>query len=233
MKSWKKFWPGCKPFLWVLLPTVVVFLIMIPLSVSPAGIRLGSMALPVRVNGNLVNAVFGSVFGVLLPILTWISLILYGGEVKRPFVRLAIFQAGLLVILLFPLSVKLRQVPPSRMLLITIIFLFTLNSILKLFSWLFRGSRTIAAVVMACIQLAGPLVMYMNDFRDFFSSALARMASISYLEFPFYQKAVALLKEGSLSPLIPDLALSIVVVGIAAVLKFKNRSGGFAQTKSE
>ncbi len=215
-----------------MLPTVVVFLILIPLSVSPAGVQLGNMALPVRVNGNLVNAVFGSAFGALLPILTWISLILYVGEVKRPFVRLAIFQAGLLIILLLPLSVKLRQVPPSRMLLITIIFLFTLNSILKLFSWLFRGSRTIAAVVMACIQLAGPLVMYMNDFRDFFSPVLARMASISYLEFPFYQKAVALLKEGNLSPLIPDLILSIVVVGIAAALTWK-RGRRSASLKTE
>jgi len=215
-----------------MLHTVVVFLILIPLSVSPAGVQLGNMALPVRVNGNLVNAVFGSAFGALLPILTWISLILYVGEVKRPFVRLAIFQAGLLIILLLPLSVKLRQVPPSRMLLITIIFLFTLNSILKLFSWLFRGSRTIAAVVMACIQLAGPLVMYMNDFRDFFSPVLARMASISYLEFPFYQKAVALLKEGNLSPLIPDLILSIVVVGIAAALTWK-RGRRSASLKTE
>ena len=226
MKSWKKFWPGCKRIVWILVPTIIVFTMLIPLSISPAGIRLGNMVLPVRVNGNLVNAVFGSAFGGLLPILTWISLILYGGEVKRPFVRLAIFQAGLLVILLLPLSVKLRQVPPSRMLLITIIFLFTLDSILKLFSWLFRGSRTIAAVVMACIQLAGPLVMYMNDFRDFFPPALARMASISYLEFPFYQKAIALLKEGSLSPLIPDLVLSIVVVLIAAGLQWKARREG-------
>jgi len=184
------------------------------------------MALPVSVNGNLVNAAFCSAFGALLPILTWISLILYGGEVKRPFVRLAIFQAGLLAILLLPLSVKLRQLPPSRMLLITIIFLFTLNSILKLFSWLFRGSRTAAAVVMACIQLAGPLVMYMNDFRDFFSPALARMASISYLEFPFYQKAVALLKEGSLFPLVPDLILAAVVVTIATGLRWKAQANG-------
>jgi len=232
MKSWKKFWPGCKPCLWVLLPTVVVFLILIPLSVSPAGVRLGNMALPVRVNGNLVNAVFGSAFGVLLPILTWISLILFAGDARKPFGRLVAFQAGLLVVFLVPLSIKLKQIPSLHALLVTFIFIFTLDSILKLFSWLFRGSRTGASVVMACIQLAGPLVMYMNDFRDFFSPALARMASISYLEFPFYQKAVALLKEGSLSPLIPDLILGIVVVGIAVALQLKNRRDS-APAKSE
>ncbi|RLE17769.1 MAG: hypothetical protein DRJ14_05565 [Acidobacteria bacterium] len=221
MKLLKKFWPGCKPCLWVFIPMVVVFLILLPLSISPAGIRLGKMALPVRVSGDMITAVYGSIFGALLPLTTWISLILYGGVTKRPFVRLASFQSGILIIVLLPLSVKLRQLPSFHMLLVAIIFLFTLDGILQLFTWLLRDRRTGAAVAMACIQLAGPLVMYLNDFRDFFPPTLARMASISYLEFPFYQKAVALLKNGSLSPLVPDLILAAVVVAVAAALRLR------------
>ena len=232
MKLWKRFWPIYKSYVWILLLTVVVFLVLIPLSISPAGIRLGSMTLPVRMSGDMVNAVYGSIFGALLPLLTWISLILYAGDSRRPFVRLAVFQAGTLAIVLIPLSVKLRQMPSFYMLLVAIIFLFTLDAVLKLFTWLFRGGRTGAAVTMACIQLAGPLVMYLNDFQDFFPPSLARMASISYLEFPFYQKAVGLLKEGSLSPMIPDLILAIVVVVIVAALQLKNRLGS-APAKSE
>ena len=223
MKLWKKFWPDYKPCVWVFVLTVVVFLILLPLSISPSGIRLGNMALPVRVSGDIVNAVYCSAFGVLLAVLTWISLILYAGDVKRPFVRLIAFQAGLLVIVLVPLSIKLRQLPSFHAFLVIIIFLFTLDSILKLFTWIFRGSRTGAAVTMACIQLVGPYVMYLNDFGDFFPPALARMASISYLEFPFYQKAVGLLKEGSLSPLIPDFILAVVVAAIATGLWIKNK----------
>ncbi len=221
MKLWKKFWIGCKPCVWILFPTLVIFLLLMPLSISPTGIRLGNMALPVRINGDIINGIYSSIFGALIPVLTWISLILYAGESKQPLGRIAIFQTGLLVIVLLPLSVKLRHFPSFHTFLVTIIFLFTLDGILKFFTWLFRGSRTSAAVLMACIQLAGPLVLYMNDFRDFFPPSLARMAGISYLEFPFYQKAAGLLKEGSLSPMIPDLILSIVVVGIAAGLQLK------------
>jgi len=130
MKLLKKFWPGCKPCLWVFVPMVVVFLILLPLSISPAGIRLGKMALPVRVSGDMITAVYGSIFGALLPLTTWISLILYGGVTKRPFVRLASFQSGILIIVLLPLSVKLRQLPSFHMLLVAIIFLFTLDGIL-------------------------------------------------------------------------------------------------------
>ncbi|NOY22202.1 MAG: hypothetical protein GXO70_01665 [Acidobacteria bacterium] len=223
MKLWKKLWADCKPCVWILFSTIVVFLILMPLSVSPAGIRLGNMALPVRINGDIVNGIYSSIFGALIPVLTWISLILFAGESKRPFVRIAIFQAGLLAIVLVPFSFKLRHLPSFHTFLVTIIFLFTVDGILKLFSWLFHGSRTAAAVAMACIQLAGPLVLYMNDFRDFFPPSLARMASISYLEFPFYQKAVSLLKEGSLSPLIPDLILAIVILGISLWIHVKQR----------
>ncbi|NOZ13671.1 MAG: hypothetical protein GXO69_08515 [Acidobacteria bacterium] len=223
MKSWKEYWPKCKFCVRVLLFSIAVWLILLPLSISPAGIRLGRAVLPVRLSGNLIQAVYSSIFGALLPLLTWVSLILYAGVRKRPLLRLFSFQAGLLVVMLMPLAIKLRQMPSFHMFLVVFVFLFTLDGILKLFSWLFKDSRTAASTALACVQVAGPLIMYINDFRDFFPPSLARMASIAYLEFPFYQKATGLLKEGGLSPLVPDLILAAVVLLLAAGLYLKNR----------
>ncbi len=223
MKSWKEFWPKCKFCVWILLLAIVFSLILLPLSISSAGIRLGKTVLPIRLSGNIIQGVYSSIFGILLLFSTWISLVLYAGAQNRPFSRLVSFQFGLLFVVLIPLSIKLRQMPSFRMLLIAFVFLFTLDGILKLFTWLFRGSRIAASVAMVCIQLAGPLIMYMNDFRDFFPSSLARMASIAYFEFPFHQKAVGLLKEGSISPLIPDLILAGFVMLVTAGFYLKNR----------
>ncbi len=231
MKSWKKYWLSCNPYFQVVLPMFVLFLAMLPLSISPTGIRWGTAVLPVRMGADMIQTIYGSIFAVLLPFLTWISLILYAGETNRPLLRLAGFQFAAAAVILVPLVLKLRRFPPARMILVTVLFLITLDGILKLISWLFRGSRTAASVVLACVQLAGPLIIYLNDFRDFFPAAIARMASIVYLEFPFYRKATGLLKGGSLSPMVPDLILAIVVVGVAAVLKLRNRGGGVAQGK--
>ena len=224
MKSWTKDWQSCKPCIWIGLLTILVFLVLLPLSISSSGVKLGNMVLPVRLNGDIVNGIYLGVFGAMLPILTWVSLILHAGEAEHPFLRMAVFQGGMLIVVLLPLSVKLKHFPTFHSFLVAIIFLVTLDGMLKLFDWLFRNRRSAASIAMACIQLAGPVVMYMNDFRDFFPHSLARMAAITYLEFPFYGKAAALLKEGSLSPMIPDFILALVVAAIAFGLHLKKRN---------
>lgn len=222
MKSWKKYWPACKPIAVVLGCIAAFLLLLIPVKFSEAGIGIGTFLLPVQVQGAVTAKVFAGSFSILLKVTTFVSLILFAAGGQKRFTRLIVFQFAALFVMLVPLMVKLAAFPSGRYPMLYIAYFFIFDAILKLLIWFFER-ETVAAIVMLCIQLASPFIIYLHDFRDFFPPLVGKTAEFLYLYLPVYHKIVGMLNNKGLQPILADLILAKLIVLVILIRYFMRK----------
>ncbi len=212
MKSYRKFWTNCKRVLPAVITGTGLLVLLLMVDIRPDGIHAGSIVLPVRTGGSTVDWAWASALSMTLPVLYFLSTLLFLWERKQTWKRLAGFQLKLILVVLLPVFISLGSFHAMmRFLLLTVSSAVILNGFLLLFSWLL-GSRLISASIMVLLQLCAPALAYLYAFHDMLPGWWGKLSVFLYRELPIYLKISAMWDELDWAALLPDLILAILVM---------------------
>lgn len=216
--SYRKFWTICKPALPGLGAGVLLLVVLSLVDIRSDGIHAGAIVLPIRTGGSTVNWVWASALSMCLPVLYYLTILVFLWERRKTWLRVAAFQGQLILIVLLPVWISFGSGSDMlRFLFLTVCATIILNGFLLLFSWL-SGSRLVSGIIMVLIQLAGPALAYLYAFHDLLPGWWGRLAVFLYRELPLYQKMGAMWEELDWAAILPDLILAILVMGYAWVV---------------
>ncbi len=224
-KLYRKFWNICSCWLPAVTIGAILLILLSLVDIQTDGIHAGSVVLPIRTGGSTVDWVWATALSITLPVLYFLSILIFLWERKSTWWRMAGFQLQLVLVVLVPVLISVGSFQAMmRFLLLTAGSAVILNGFLLLFGWLL-GSRLISASIMILLQLCAPALANLHAFHDLLPGWWGKLAVFLYRELPIYLKISAMWDELDWAALLPDLILAALVMGYAWIVhKMEDRT---------
>jgi len=219
MKWYRSFFPTCKYPLLVAGLTLLLVALLLFFRMDAAGVHVGSLTIPVRAGDAAAGFLFRSLWRTWMTITAFVSPVVWLMGAEHRMRRVLRFQLGLWVVLMLPVAIRMAALPAGRLVFLSAAHVMILNGFLLLFTLLMGAGG--AAVTMTMVQLTGPAIRYLHDFKDFLPDAWGTGAVLMYRELPFFQKLLVMGEGGDTGVIWPDLVLAAAVLALEGIRRWR------------